>query len=238
MITLEKDFQIQYYTALFQEYLIQYKIYICVLCGILFISFICFWYSRKKYHNRIQSFVGEERVQRIGMSENIEKLQVDLWNKEHEITDLQVLLSEAEQDKGRIYSLSVQLTELRKERKSFFIRLILESDTYRFLLLFIQRKRASSKNKEELKDDNWKNLMADIDHYSNDFTERLKSKYVLLNAGDVRICCLCKIGLSYSDIAIVMGRTLDAMYKRRNSILGKMNLHFPSQSLEEILDDF
>lgn len=61
--------------------------------------------------------------------------------KELEITELQKLLSETEEDKGRIYSLSVQIANLRTQRNSSFIRLMNNSKSYSILLMFIHTKK-------------------------------------------------------------------------------------------------
>lgn len=237
VVILEKNNQIQYYAHLLQKYLHRYKISLFVLfIGIIALTILYVAIYRKS-RNSADVNINKEKIRLIKLKDSLNLLHADLQNKELEITELQKLLSETEEDKGRIYSLSVQIANLRTQRNSSFIRLMNNSKSYSILLMFIQQKKTTFYAKDEFKDNDWKSLIADINYYSNGFTERLESKYILLNKNDIRFCCLCKIRLSYSDMAIVMGRTLDAMYKKKSSILHKMNLHSSQYLLGDILDN-
>lgn len=163
-------------------------------------------------------------------------MQEDLKEKEQELKLLQEFVGTVEQDKAKLYTLITQVMSLKQENNDFFLKLMQSTRSYKALLLLIQKKKTNSKCKESFSEKDWDLLLSDIDYFSNGFVERLKMQAILLSDNDLRFCCLCKLGFSYTDMALVFERTLDAMYKKRNAILeNKLKQMSNSKSLEDFI---
>lgn len=78
-------------------------------------------------------------------------------------------------------------------------------------------------------------LQEEINHLHNDFVLRLKAVFPELNPDEVGFCSLVKAGFKYSEIACLLGRTPNMMYKRRKAITEKFQT---SQGDIETLETF
>lgn len=163
-------------------------------------------------------------------------MQDNLRKKEQEMKLLQEFAGNIEQDKARLYILTNQVLLLKKDNREYFLKLLGNSKSYKTLLLLLQKKKNNQRCKDVFLEKDWESLLQDINYFSNGFVDKLKAQASLLTNQDIRFCCLFKIELSYLEIALVFDRTLDAMYKRRNSILLKLPDIYNTHSLEDYLN--
>lgn len=235
LLSFEHDYRINSHIRKYQYFIKKYQYCVYILLGLLLFLAFYFEYRKRVYDNKSLFLSCENGLLHRKLA-NMTLIQEELTKKEKEIEKLQRLSATIEEDKCRIYVLNKQVDSLRKEKEEMFINLMRSSDTYMRLLALIEKRRIGDKCREQYNNDDWNLLLADINIFSNGFVDRLKQQYELLSLQDVRFCCLLRVGLSYVDIALVLDRTLDAMYKRRNAILfNKMNIQSKSCLLEELL---
>ncbi|MDO4163648.1 MAG: tetratricopeptide repeat protein [Bacteroides sp.] len=77
-------------------------------------------------------------------------------------------------------------------------------------------------------------LLQDIDCSLEGYTIRLKRKYPLLKDKDILFCCLCLLGFSDTQIAILLEKARSTTFRKRKSILNK-TMGIEGHSLEEAL---
>ena len=88
--------------------------------------------------------------------------------------------------------------------------------------------------KMNLEEKDWEELLLEIDLVSFNFTTRLVDRYDSLVDNDIRFCCLIKLGFKFSEIALILGCSVDAVYKKEKSILRRMDMEHKIK-LKEIL---
>lgn len=220
----------------YERLLNNYQLYIGGLLVTLLLLVIYWTNKRYKYCNKINMLIlKKESLER--QLETLFVMQKKLQKKELELDILQEFVGTVEEDKARLYYLTNQINILRKENKDFFLNLLANTKSYKLLLQLIKKKRDNCKCKDSFSEKEWDWLLQDIDYLSNGFVERLKMQIPLLSKNDIRFCCLFKIGISYTDMALAFNRTLDAMYKKRNAILVKKVANMSKYgSLEDLID--
>lgn len=219
------------YHKLLNDY--RYYTYGLLICVCLL---ILYWMNKRyKYCDKIRMLTNkkdalEQKVELLSVMQN------DLRKKEQEMKLLQEFVGNIEQDKARLYILTNQVLLLKKDNREYFLKLLGNSKSYKTLLQLIQKKKNNQRCKDVFLEKEWDLLLEDINYFSNGFVDKLKAQASLLTNQDIRFCCLSKIGLSYVEIALVFDRTLDAMYKRRNSILLKLSSMSNIHSLDDYLN--
>lgn len=102
----------------------------------------------------------------------------------------------------------------------------------------ILRHKEAVVNEELLTARQWEQLFAAIDAGANNFTSRLSKAHPDLKEEDLRFCCLLKADLRYADMALLLGRTKNMMYKRRDLIVRRLNLPATTVNLNEYIEHF
>lgn len=129
--------------------------------------------------------------------------------------------------------LTRHLDEACRKRRQFFELSVSDSSIYKEIKLLVEENRDRVHNSELLSAGQWQELFAAIDSRSDDFSLRLSRQFAGLKPEDIRFCCLLKIGLKYQEIACLLGRTTNMMYKRRAIIVRRMALTAEQLPLEE-----
>lgn len=78
-----------------------------------------------------------------------------------------------------------------------------------------------SANKPELTNDDQKLLIKEINHLIPDYTSRLRKNFPALTDKDIFFCCIHLTGFSTQDLGVILSRTPNSIYKRRDSMLEK-----------------
>lgn len=90
-----------------------------------------------------------------------------------------------------------------------------------------------------IKEEQWPTIVNTINVLYNNYAVRLKAEYQTLSEEDVRYCCLIELGLTTSNIAILMAVSPATVSKRKQRIKEKMikinSELFNEQSLENYL---
>lgn len=82
-------------------------------------------------------------------------------------------------------------------------------------------------------------LQKEINYAHNDFVFRLKETFPNLKPEEIDFCSLVKAGFKYAEIACLLGRTPNMMYKRRKAIVEKLQTTQNNiDSLEMFLSNF
>lgn len=111
-------------------------------------------------------------------------------------------------------------------------------NSYQTLIALIDKHKNCINNQELVSPQLWEELTHDINKYANNFTTRLTDQFSTISKKEVHFCLLVKIGFKYSDIAILLGRTPNMMYKRRKAITEKICSISNPDNFEEFIRMF
>lgn len=239
VIASEKDTELELYTQKHRHFAQRYQYYISFFCVVLVFLGVYFIYRRRKHRRVVRSLEDEKGLLLQNASEQMGEKETELRNKESEIEQLQVMIGECEGDRIRVHLLKCELDAQIGAKHILFRSIISGSDIYKRLAILVEHNKHTFITKEKIlfNEEDWVDLITEVDRISGGFTSHLMDQYVLLNEDDVHFCCLVKIGLSFANISLVLDRSINMMYKRRDSILNKMKVKNLSDStLEKILE--
>lgn len=127
--------------------------------------------------------------------------------------------------------------EADTHQQEMFNKYMAETNVYRQIKSLLADHKDGINNQELLSAIQWEEIYQTIDFGSNGFTTKLVKKYPALKTEDIHFCCLLKMGLKYTEIACLLGRTTNMMYKRRNLIAKRMDLE-GNVSLDKYIESF
>ena len=137
----------------------------------------------------------------------------------------QVLLKEKEE-------MTEHLNLAQKERQRLFHSLLEKSKPYQQVLLLLKEHNDGLNANELLSAELWQELTDCINQCAPDFSQRLHKLYPQLDQKDIHFCLLVKAGFKYTEIACLLGRTPNMMYKRRQLIIGRMGKSMSAEQFE------
>lgn len=169
-----------------------------------------------KQHRRLAQAQEETQTRQITML-----LQREQIFHEQE----QVLLKEKEE-------MTEHLNLAHKERQRLFHSLLEKSKPYQQVLLLLKEHNDGLNANELLSAELWQELTDCINQCTPDFSQRLHKLYPQLDQKDIHFCLLVKAGFKYTEIACLLGRTPNMMYKRRQLIIGRMGKSMSAEQFE------
>lgn len=89
-----------------------------------------------------------------------------------------------------------------------------------------------------LSDDDWEDIVQNVDIIFNNFTRRLQQHYPALNKEDLRYCCMVKMQLSQLEMSQIMHLEKDSVKKRLKRIRMEKMKADSGVTLEELLRRF
>lgn len=89
-----------------------------------------------------------------------------------------------------------------------------------------------------LSDDDWEDIVQNVDIIFDNFTRRLQQHYPALNKEDLRYCCMVKMQLSQLEMSQIMHLEKDSVKKRLKRIRMKKMKADSGVTLEELLRRF
>lgn len=188
----------------------------------------------KQYLNQLNSCLNELLKEKDKIYTDIKKAIAD---KEKEIEQAMKQIQLPDDAKYNIH-LTEQLTNIKKEKSYLFDSLLTSrSVAYKTLLTIKQHNYENPDANEKVPNEIWETLISEIDQLTHGFIKRLTGRYERLLKEDIYFCCLVKIGIKYADIANVFGCTSNAIYKRRDAIMKRMNVETPIK-FEILLEEF
>lgn len=135
--------------------------------------------------------------------------------------------------------LESQLNALSTEKEILTLKLIQTLPCYQEITLLIKKgKKQEIIPEGMMSTELWNQVITEINNATDNFTLRLCYNYPLLKPEDIYFCCLLKMGLKYSDIACLLGRTTNMMYKRRELIIERIGGIGENASLDEFIRKF
>lgn len=144
-----------------------------------------------------------------------------------------------EEDKQSSEQALSQKIDIINERRNQLFELYMKTcPIYEEIMQLLHQNKGKIYAHELLTPEKWDELFFAINSHANHFTTRLQDEYPLLKIEDIRFCCLIKIGLNYSDIACILGRTPNMMYKRRNIIAKRMELNDSNKVMDKYIVNF
>lgn len=239
VITSEKNFQVERFKQEYESFMAQYKYYIFFFVGVIAILIIYFLYKDRLYGLKTRALQSAQEALKRNNARLLEEKTTELKQM---ITKIELLQLQKSPNSGKEH---LELEELRervktiKNEKDRLLKLSFsKSSVYKHLQAFIREYKDGDKYGEDYGENNWKRLISEIDEYDLDFTTRLKKAYGQLLPEDIRLCCLFRIGLSVTNIGVVMNCSRDNIYKRCGTILrNRMQIDEPNIYLKDVLDE-
>ena len=239
----------------YKSFIVQYKSYILFLFVIL-LFIIVLYLVKQKYTKRKFIVLQTEKAHLISC-EN--QLQHKLHLKEIEIEQLNKQFNDCDNDRQKQRQFIIEQKTLMEEKelisieickllhvkeqtiemlnRKYFKPTMEETPIYQKIIAI---KKENCKTPDEivkLSESDWKELVQELNHLTNDFTYRLEKKYMLLSKDDIHFCCLIKIGFKFGEMKDILGCTLDAVYKREKAIL-KNKMQISSKiKLKEVVNN-
>lgn len=87
----------------------------------------------------------------------------------------------------------------------------------------------------KLSDNDWNNIVENLDIAFDQFTVRLKKMFPNLSIDDIHFCCLVKMKLTMNDLTAIYCMEKTSIYKKKERIKKMKMCFFDSRSLDEIL---
>ncbi len=135
-------------------------------------------------------------------------------------------------------TLITEMDKLAQNQQRLFMQYMANTPIHKEIVLLIEQNKKDVCTQELLSEEKWNELFIAINKVTDNFTARLQQEFTSLKTEDIRFCCLVKSGFKYSDIAHVMGRTSNMMYKRSELIVQRMNLANGKQKLKEYIQNY
>lgn len=148
-------------------------------------------------------------------------------------------LQALEQETDRLHrTLHAETESAHEERQRLFAAAIERSDARQALLHLLKQHKGGLHTEELVSPELWVQLTDDLELYGNGFCSRLRNAHPRLKEQDIRFCCLLKAGFKYADVACLLGRTPNMMYKRRDGIIGRMEVQMTPIEFDAYLRRF
>lgn len=137
------------------------------------------------------------------------------------------------------FNISKEQISAMENKQHILCQHLLESSTIYLKIKELLRQNLQQINNEELLTSNdWNEISNIIEKQSPHFTQRLKNSFPNLKKEDIHFCYLVRIKLKYADIALLLGRTINMMYKRKNIIIKRMGINITECSFEDFIQKF
>lgn len=183
---------------------------------------LCNKYQEEKQSlQQLNSYLNELLEEKRKLCTDMENATI---NKSKTIEQLVQQIQLSDEIRHNIH-LAKQLENMKEEKHYLFDSVLSDhSIAYRNLLYLKQQNYENPDANKKLPDNDWKELLSEVDQLTHGSLKRLTGKYERLLKEDIYFCCLVKIGIKYSDMASILCCTPNAIYKKRNTILKRMNI--------------
>ncbi|MEG0463732.1 hypothetical protein [Bacteroides sp.] len=238
-----KDAMMRQTVQHYESFLHRYRYYVYVLGAALLCLALYLAYKRRRFRQEMNTLVQEHSTLQSHLSSQTEKLEMELRQKDLELTELYERYGqlgdtkEGADNQEAAILLMEQMKVVNKEKERLFREVLKESFIYRRLNALIETNYNNPDAMEKPTAADWEILKAEINRITIDFTGRLSRKYERLTDNDVCFCCLVKAGFKYSKIALLLCCTANAVYKRRLFIQGRMGVFSPEVTLESLIEE-
>lgn len=108
---------------------------------------------------------------------------------------------------------------------------------YNELCHLIEENKGKAMNEVCISETKWLEIFQALDENHNKFATRFLEENQNLKTEDIHFCCLLKMEFKYSEMAILLGRTPNMMYKRKDSICKRLALN-DTQTLESFINNY
>lgn len=144
----------------------------------------------------------------------------------------QVLLQESSSLKEALQKEVTQKSALLKEAFDY-------SEVNGKMERIVQDYKRQDSSCEELTDDDWQTILAEVNQRWDNIMVRLSVRYPSLSKSDIRVCCLTLLDLQRVHIGFLMNCSRSTYYKREDNILEKkMGYGHKITTLKDVLNTF
>lgn len=237
VITSEKNFQAQLFKQEYESFMARHNYHVFIYAGVLTGLIFYFLYKGRLYRLKTKALQSEQEVLKRDNARLLEEKTTELRQLIAKIDLLQMQKSDnSDKEHLEVEELRAKIKAVKFEKDRLLKMSFSKSQVYKHLQIFIKEYKDGDKYGENYGADNWKRLIAEIDEYDLNFTTRLKRAYGQLLQEDVQLCCLFLIGLSVTNIGIMMNCSRDNIYKRCGTLLrNRMHINDPNIYLKDVL---
>lgn len=193
--------------------------------GLLLVMLTVYFICKQK---KVQVYLHESKADLKSINELLE-------TKNSEMQHLQELMGEYENDRGENSLLRKELKNMKLEMEKLVEQAVFLLPVYRKMkeLIKVNKEKTAP---QEISADFQQEVIASLNNITGNFADRLAEDYPQLKKDDLFFCCLVKMGFKYSEIAGLLGRTPNMMYKRRDAVIQRMEINL-SSSFEAFIRD-
>lgn len=123
---------------------------------------------------------------------------------------------------------------MQKQRNAYAKEAFEHSSVFAKIERIIDAFKQCDKSDEQLNEEDWKCIIAEIDSCWNGNISRLSAQYKL-SKDDIHLCCLFLIDIPVSHIPYLINCTRNTVYRKEREIINKMGIRDNSVKLKDIL---
>lgn len=225
-----------------QERTLMYLSLVAILLLVILVSFSVYVKKEKKRKELIKTkdALINQNLRELQKKTNELLLQrQELSDKEQALKESMVQKNTLEEEKNRNELLLAQLSSQQSQLKERIFKLNETVRKIESLESLNPRQKQKSKADLLLSKQDLTNLFDAMNFCHNSFEERLRSDYSLLTEDDIYVCCLLRMGVCHSDIALLLDTNEEALKKRKYRIKReKIGLENDGVALENFLSDY
>ena len=244
LVTSFKDIIHQQTVNKYESFLVQYRFYILLLLILLFFTGALYGFRQRRIKGKFKALLKDKE----NLLSREKELRLKLRQKDTELESLNMKYEHSVNDRQKQKEYITKQNELIEEKESIcselckllyakeqtiemlnekYLKPIIEDTP--IYQKFVAIKKENCKNPDGMvrpDDADWEELLQELNNMTNNFTDRLAHRYVMLSKDDIRFCSLIKIGFKFGEMKDILACTLDAVYKREKAILkNKMKIN-------------
>lgn len=237
IINVEKEVKIAYQQKEYESTISIYN-YLLLLLAVVALLFILF--IRKKNRGKTLRLQEEKsRLEELHAMVQWQNTQLEEEQKQktERIAYLEKELAQLHYSTTQKEKLHNELKTLSQERRSLLKSIQEYSNVEVKMKRIVQDYKEYAESELHMEEDDWKQLIAEVDRRWNGITLKLHSRYKL-SQEEVRLCCLYLTDLPISHLGCLLNCQRDTIYKKANRIVEKrMGFAHGTTSLPKVLKE-
>lgn len=236
ILSAEKEMESQQYAKLLRS---RYPKNAVLIIGFILtlsaIGFICFLHNRYKKNTQDlekRKYCIEQEKQKL--QQKYAQLKESIIAKDSEIASLKESLNKQQISKEAKEKILQELNISYKDRNALIKEVFEHSDVYAKMERIIESFKLCERSDEKMNDEDWKQLIAEMNYRWNGAITRLDSR-CQLSKKELHLCCLYLTDIPLSSFEYLIEYKRSSIYRKEKDILIKMGYSADSGKLKDIL---
>lgn len=233
IINVEKKFERQQFKSILRDN--EHKLLTSIIASCIIIVSIVILLTR--YRQKVNSL----KQSQSQLEQKQQEAQTKVLTYSDELKRKDALLAEMKEKMARIdadekqwQQLQQEIEIMQKQRNAYAKEAFEHSSVFAKIERIIDAFKQCDKSDEQLNEEDWKCIIAEIDSCWNGNISRLSAQYKL-SKDDIHLCCLFLIDIPVSHIPYLINCTRNTVYRKEREIINKMGIRDNSVKLKDIL---